>query len=143
MLLSADVVELGGERDAGGRMAFGERVVQQALRRQATGRLNPRLIVTTRLGKVEIGGDVNSTCGTEPAFAHTREEFLQANPIHFKRGYEVWLMVESKRRNPEILLDALVNDRPAVCVLYDEGSEAAPRDSWAAKYSSRSSRKRL
>jgi CDP-glycerol glycerophosphotransferase (TagB/SpsB family) len=30
-----------------------------------------------------------------------------------------------------ILLDALVNDRPAVCVLYDEG---APRgDSWAAK----------
>ncbi|MGL6279599.1 MAG: hypothetical protein ACRC50_08620, partial [Gaiella sp.] len=32
-----------------------------------------------------------------------------------------------------ILLDALVNDRPAVCVLYDEGSEGAPGDSWAAK----------
>ncbi len=57
--------------------------------------------------KVEIGGDVNSTCGTEPAFAHTREEFLEANPAHFKRGYEGWLMVESKRRNPLILLDAL------------------------------------
>jgi len=30
-----------------------------------------------------------------------------------------------------ILLDALVNDRPAVCVLYDEG--APPDESWAAK----------
>jgi CDP-glycerol glycerophosphotransferase (TagB/SpsB family) len=30
-----------------------------------------------------------------------------------------------------ILLDALVNDRPAVCVLYDEG--APPEESWAAK----------
>ena len=30
-----------------------------------------------------------------------------------------------------ILLDALVGDRPAVCVLYDEG--APPGDSWAAK----------
>ena len=27
--------------------------------------------------KVEIGGDVNSTCGTKPAYAHTREEFRQ------------------------------------------------------------------
>ncbi len=30
-----------------------------------------------------------------------------------------------------ILLDALVNDRPSVCVLYDEG--ALPGESWAAK----------
>lgn len=30
-----------------------------------------------------------------------------------------------------ILLDAIVNDRPAVCVLYDEG--APPGESWAAK----------
>ncbi len=30
-----------------------------------------------------------------------------------------------------ILLDALVGDRPAVCVLYDEG--APPGESWAAK----------
>ncbi len=32
-----------------------------------------------------------------------------------------------------ILLDALVNDRPAVCVLYDEGSDRPPAESWAAK----------
>ena len=31
-----------------------------------------------------------------------------------------------------ILLDALVNDRPAVCVLYDEGGSSGP-DAWAAK----------
>ena len=30
-----------------------------------------------------------------------------------------------------VLLDALVNDRPAVCVLYDEGAPAG--ESWAAK----------
>jgi hypothetical protein len=30
-----------------------------------------------------------------------------------------------------ILLEALVNDRPAVCVLYDEGGQ--PRESWAMK----------
>src|SRR5207249_4079699 len=30
-----------------------------------------------------------------------------------------------------ILLDSLVNDRPAVCVLYDEGGR--PGESWAAK----------
>ena len=30
-----------------------------------------------------------------------------------------------------ILLDGLVNNRPAVCVLYDEG--AVPGESWAAK----------
>jgi hypothetical protein len=32
-----------------------------------------------------------------------------------------------------ILLDALVNDRPAVCVLYDEGDDGPPGESWAAK----------
>ena len=32
-----------------------------------------------------------------------------------------------------ILLDALVNDRPVVCVLYDEGDDGPPSDSWAAK----------
>ncbi len=57
--------------------------------------------------KVEIGGDVNSTCGTEPAFAHTREEFEKADRAQFKRGYEWWLMRESKKRDPRILLDAL------------------------------------
>lgn len=54
--------------------------------------------------KVEIGGDVNSTCGTEPAFAHTREEMQNPN---FQRGYERWLVEEARKRSPAIVPDAL------------------------------------
>ena len=57
--------------------------------------------------KVEIGGDVNSTCGTEPSHARTREEFENPKPEYFNRGYEWWLMEEAKKRNPEIYLDCL------------------------------------
>ena len=57
--------------------------------------------------KVEIGGDVNSTCGTEPAFAHTREEFLNPDPSNFQRGYERWLIEEARKRRPGALIDAL------------------------------------
>lgn len=52
--------------------------------------------------KVEIGGDVNSTCGTEPSHRRTRDERPD-----FTRGYEWWLMREAKRRNPDIALDVL------------------------------------
>ncbi len=52
--------------------------------------------------KVEIGGDVNSTCGTEPSHRRTRAERPD-----FTRGYEWWLMCEAKRRNPSIALDVL------------------------------------
>lgn len=54
--------------------------------------------------KVEIGGDVNSTCGSEPSYAHTQEEMSQPN---YQRGYEYWLMKEAKKRNPKILLEGL------------------------------------
>ena len=57
--------------------------------------------------KVEIGGDVNSTCGTEPSHARTREEFENPKPEYFQRGYEWWLMEEAKKRNPDIYLDCL------------------------------------
>jgi hypothetical protein len=40
--------------------------------------------------KVEIGGDVNSTDGSEPSHAITREEFENPNPEYFFRGYEWW-----------------------------------------------------
>ena len=36
--------------------------------------------------KVEIGGDVNSTDGTEPSHARTREEFEHPRPEYFQRG---------------------------------------------------------
>jgi hypothetical protein len=57
--------------------------------------------------KVEIGGDVNSTDGTEPSIARTREEFTNPRPEYFQRGYEWWLMKEAKRRNPRIIFDVL------------------------------------
>ncbi|MEI6680419.1 MAG: discoidin domain-containing protein [Mariniphaga sp.] len=54
--------------------------------------------------KVEIGGDGNSTCGSEPSFARTREELTSPN---YLRGYEYWLMKEARKRNNKIELDAL------------------------------------
>lgn len=57
--------------------------------------------------KVEIGGDVNSTDGTEPSHAHSRNEFLNPQPLFFNRGYEWLLMKEARKRNPSIFLDCL------------------------------------
>jgi galactosylceramidase len=57
--------------------------------------------------KVEIGGDVNSTDGTEPSHARTREEFEHPRPEYFDRGYEWWLLREARQRNPAILTDIL------------------------------------
>jgi len=57
--------------------------------------------------KVEIGGDVNSTDGSEPSIAVNHDEFEHPRPEYFQRGYEWWLMEEAKRRNPEIYLESL------------------------------------
>ena len=51
--------------------------------------------------KVEVGGDTNSTDGSEPSHMHTRTD------ENYDRGYEWWLMSEAKARNPQIILDAL------------------------------------
>jgi galactosylceramidase len=51
--------------------------------------------------KVEIGGDVQSTDGTEPSHMHS------ANDENYQRGYEWKVMVEAKRRNPNITLYGL------------------------------------
>src|ERR1700738_364269 len=48
--------------------------------------------------KVEVGGDTNSTDGSEPSYMHT------ANDQNFGRGYEWWLMTQAKARNPNIKL---------------------------------------
>jgi hypothetical protein len=57
--------------------------------------------------KVEIGGDVNSTDGSEPSHAHTRNEFMNPEPSFFNRGYEWMIMEEAVKRNPSIILDCL------------------------------------
>jgi O-glycosyl hydrolase len=51
--------------------------------------------------KVEIGADVNSTDGSEPSHMRT------ASDHDSTRGYEWWLMVEAKKRNPKILFEIL------------------------------------
>ena len=51
--------------------------------------------------KVEIGGDMQSTDGTEPSHMHS------ADDENYERGYEWGVMVEAKRRNPDIVLSAL------------------------------------
>jgi len=56
--------------------------------------------------KVEIGGDTNSTDGSEPSHMHTRSD------LNFQRGFEWWLMKEARKRNPHIILDSLAWGAP-------------------------------
>ena len=49
---------------------------------------------------VEVPGDGNSTQGSEPSHQHAKED------VNYSRGYEWWLMLEAKRRNPDLSLDA-------------------------------------
>ncbi len=56
--------------------------------------------------KVEVGGDVNSTEGSEPSHMHTRTD------VNFDRGFEWWLMEQAKARDPKIALDCLAWGAP-------------------------------
>ncbi len=56
--------------------------------------------------KVEIGGGVNSTDGTEPSFE------MVPGSMNFTRGYEWWLMQQAQARNPNIILDCLAWGAP-------------------------------
>jgi len=56
--------------------------------------------------KVEIGGGVNSTDGTEPTHMRSRED------QNYQRGFHWWLMKEARKRNPEIILDSLAWGAP-------------------------------
>ena len=57
--------------------------------------------------KVEIGGDAQSTEGTEASHMHVEGE------ENYERGYEWWVMREAKRRNPSIKLYGLSWGFPA------------------------------
>ena len=65
------------------------------------------LMFTPRLGwgyqilKMELGGDCQSTWGTESSYAHSSTD------IGWDRGYEWWLAKEAKKRNPNISLASL------------------------------------
>ncbi|XP_046548398.1 galactocerebrosidase-like isoform X2 [Haliotis rubra] len=51
--------------------------------------------------KVEIGSDTQSTDGTESTHMRTPDE------ENYDRGYEWWLMLEAKKRNPDIKIYGL------------------------------------
>jgi hypothetical protein len=51
--------------------------------------------------KLEIGGDANSTDGSEPSVEHT------AGVVNCNAGYEFWLAEQAKLRNPNIKLYGL------------------------------------
>eukprot|EP00047_Mylnosiga_fluctuans_P024630 m.165727 g.165727 ORF g.165727 m.165727 type:complete len:861 (+) comp9895_c0_seq4:1721-4303(+) len=61
----------------------------------------PNFGASLHICKVEIGGDVQSTDGTEASHKHTRFD------LNYERGYEWWLMAEAKKRNPDVLTYAL------------------------------------
>jgi len=62
----------------------------------------PRYGASLQVLKVEIGGDTQSTDGSEPSHMRFRGEKPDCS-----RGYEAWLMKEAKARNPEIRTYAL------------------------------------
>ena len=52
----------------------------------------PNFGAALQINKVEIGGDMNSTDGSEPSHMRTPDDH------NYQRGYEWWLMEESKKR---------------------------------------------
>ena len=56
--------------------------------------------------KVEIGGDTNSTDGSEPSIEHVK------GTVSCDSGYEWWLMEQARKRNPHIKLYALAWGAP-------------------------------
>ncbi|MEO8592797.1 MAG: hypothetical protein ABI759_05720 [Candidatus Solibacter sp.] len=56
--------------------------------------------------KIEIGGDVNSTDGSEPSHMHSPSD------QNYYRGFEWWLMEQAKLRNPNISLGILAWGAP-------------------------------
>ncbi|PAA62362.1 hypothetical protein BOX15_Mlig000813g1 [Macrostomum lignano] len=61
----------------------------------------PNFGASLHMLKVEIGGDSQSTEGTEASHMHHSWD------LNYNRGYEWWLMKEAKKRNPNITLYGL------------------------------------
>ncbi|ESO82898.1 hypothetical protein LOTGIDRAFT_92651, partial [Lottia gigantea] len=56
----------------------------------------PNFAASLQILKVEIGGDAQSTDGSEASHMHYPWD------LNFNRGYQWWMMKEAKKRNPEI-----------------------------------------
>ena len=56
----------------------------------------PKFGASLQIVKVEIGGDSQSTDGTETSHMHSPDD------LNYERGYEWEILVEAKKRNPNI-----------------------------------------
>ena len=83
--------------------------------------------------KVEIGGGAFTSDGAEASHMYTADDDSAAR---FNRGYEWWLMVEAKQRNPNIILYGLPWSWPA-WVGGPHGGKEPPRVSFATDCSDR------
>ncbi|XP_065185035.1 galactocerebrosidase-like isoform X2 [Sycon ciliatum] len=63
----------------------------------------PNFGAALQILKVEIGGDSLAGCGAESSHMHTDN----VSRVDYSTGYEWWLMVEAKKRNPDIKLYGL------------------------------------
>ena len=61
----------------------------------------PNFAASLHILKVEIGGDSESTDGTELSHSHSRGD------LNCARGYETWLVREAKARNPDVFIYGL------------------------------------
>ena len=61
----------------------------------------PKFGASFHVLKVEIGSDANGTCGTEPSHMRSETDF------DITRGVGLWLAQQAKKRNPNIILDAI------------------------------------
>lgn len=66
----------------------------------------PHYGASLQMLKVEIGGDTNSTSGSELSHEHFKGD------LNCNRGYEWWLMEQAKKRNPHIKLIGLAWGAP-------------------------------
>ena len=63
----------------------------------------PNFGASLHMNKIEIGGDTQSTDGTEPSYRHSRGEAPLCGPgAGENRGYEMWILQEGYKRNPAI-----------------------------------------
>jgi hypothetical protein len=86
----------------------------------------PNFGASLHILKVEIGADGDTTQGAEQS--HRRTAGDTTSPTRFDRGYENWLMVEAKRRNPSLHLSALEWGVPGWVAKWWEADATATAD---------------
>ena len=63
----------------------------------------PRWAGAAQVLKLEIGGDAHSTINTESSHMHVQDP----SEMSFQRGWETWMALEAKKRNPDIKIGGL------------------------------------